>query len=133
MRLRRDPAETALVEACEAFLEGTYVELMDASGASVPVWAWMNLLAHGTEAELRAAADALGEGDSWQQARSFLAGELLEIIDAGHLALAQLQHDVLVPLELDILDCRCSNGWTPAQLVRGLLGVLPGRATRAHR
>ena len=129
----RIPAETALAEECQAFLDGTYAELAYASDAPVPVWAWMNLLAHGTEAELRDAARALGEGDSWHQARAFLAGEVLEAIGPPHLTLVQLQHDVLVPLELDLLDCQCSNRWTPAQLVRGQTGVLPNRGTPTGR
>ena len=133
MHLRPDPAETALVEECQAFLDGAYAEVANASEAPIPVWAWMNLLAHGTEVELRGAADALGEGDSWRQARAFLAGELLEVVGKGGVTLMHLQHEVLVPLELDVLDCRGSNRWTPAQLVRGLLGVLPGRDTSMHR
>lgn len=133
MRVRRDPAEAALVEECQAFLEGRYAELAATSDEPVPVWAWMNLLAHGTEAELRDAAAGLADGDSWRQARAFLAGEVLEVLSTGRITLAQLQYDVLVPLELDVLDCRCSNRWTPAQLVRGLLGILPAGGTSSRR
>jgi hypothetical protein len=32
---------------CEAFLGGSLVEYRDDRGMEVPVWAWMNLLAHG--------------------------------------------------------------------------------------
>ena len=34
---------------CEAFLSGSLAEFWDDRGVVVPVWAWMNLLAHGTE------------------------------------------------------------------------------------
>lgn len=131
--LRRDPAAAALIEECQAFLDGSFAELVEASGVTVPVWAWLNLLAHGTMTELRDEADALGEGDRWRQARAFLAGEVIEVIDTARMPLTQLQHDVLVPLELDVLDSRWSNRWTPAQLVRGVLGVLPDRDTKIHR
>ena len=133
MRPGRNPTETTFAEECQAFLDGNYAEFADASGAPVPVWAWMNLLAHGTGAELGDAAQALGGDDSWRQARAFLAGEVLEVIGAPGPTLVELQHDVLVPLELDVLDCHCSNRWTPAQFVRGLIGVLPGRGTSTGR
>lgn len=132
MRPGRNP-ETAVAEECQAFLDGAYAEFADASEGPVPVWAWMNLLAHGTEAELREEALVLGAGDGWRQARAFLAGEVLEVIAASPRTLMELQHDVLVPLELDVVGCHCSNRWTPAQLVRGLTGVLPGRGTPTRR
>lgn len=130
---RQDPAEIALVEESQAFLDGRYAELAASSDERVPVWAWMNLLAHGTEAELRIAASQLLVAEGWRQARAFLAGEVVNVIDAGLMPLSQVQRDILVPLELDILSCPTANQWTPAQLVSGLLGVLPNRYTRAHR
>src|SRR5690606_13962058 len=46
---RQDPAEIALVEETQAFLDGRYAEFAASCGDTrVPVWAWMNLLAHGT-------------------------------------------------------------------------------------
>jgi hypothetical protein len=133
-RWGQDPAEIGLVEESQAFLDGRYAELAASSGETrVPVWAWMNLLAHGTEAELRVTASQLLVTQGWRQARAFVAGEVIDVIDAGLMSLSQVQRDILVPLELDVLSCQTANQWTPAQLVSGLLGVLPNRDTRAHR
>ena len=63
----------------EAFLLGSLVEYWDDRGIAFPVWAWVNLLAHGT-------ARRVGEcvlrpdtprrvGSSWRVARSYLAFE----------------------------------------------------------
>ena len=89
----------------------------------------MNLLAHGTEAEIRTAASQLLAAEGWRQGRAFVAGEVIDVIDAGLRSLSQVQRDILVPLELDVLSCQSANQWTPAQLVSGLLGVLPHRDT----
>lgn len=124
---RQDPEGSTLIDECQAFLDGRSAQLAGADGGYVPVWAWLNHLAHGTEAELRSAADQLAERTGWAQATSFLAGELLDIVDSGRMTLAQLQHDILVPLELDVLNARTTGLWTPGRLVRGVLRILPTR------
>jgi hypothetical protein len=43
-----------LVDETEAFLGGRFVERAEARGDFVPVWAWTNLLAHGSDKDLRA-------------------------------------------------------------------------------
>jgi hypothetical protein len=134
MRWReRSTSAAGLVEECEAFIDGQVAELAGAWGVPVPVWAWMNLLAHGTEDELREEATAHPGSDRWRQARAFVAGELVDLIDAGRVSLAEFQRDVLMPLELDVMSCRAADQWSPGQLAAGLLGALPDRSGRAHR
>jgi hypothetical protein len=130
---RSDPDAAALVEECEAFLSGTYVELCEARGEPVPVWAWMNLLAHGTEDQLRAAMIQHPSAGRWRHARGFLAGELLDRVDAAQLLLPEFQAGVLVPLELEMLECADANRWQPGRLVSGLLDALPERRNRQRR
>jgi hypothetical protein len=120
--------EEALVEECESFLAGDYVTACERRGQPVPVWAWMNVLAHGTELELRAAAANRPPEDEGRQALAFVAGELVELIEDGRVDLETFQREVLVPLELDVLACPSTTQWTPGQLVSGLLGTLPARA-----
>jgi hypothetical protein len=122
---RPDPAAVAMVQECEAFLAGAYAELMLDRDAPVPVWAWMNLLAHGTEDQLRACAHTAPSLHRWRQARAYLAGELVNLVDRGALCLPEFQSQVLIPLELDVMDCPASQSWSPGQLARGLLGTLP--------
>jgi hypothetical protein len=124
---RQDSDALALIDECQAFLDGRFAQLAGVDGGYVPVWAWLNLLAHGTEAELRAAADRLAEEVGWAQAAAFLAGELIDVVDAGRATLAELQHDILVPLELDVLNAKTTGLWTPGRLVRGVLRILPTR------
>ena len=132
-RRRTDPLGEALVEECEAFLAGGYVERCEARQNPVPGWAWMNVLAHGTEADLRAAALDRPHDDAGHQARAFVAGELIDLIDAGCLDLETFQCEVLVPLELDVIACPTSSVWRPAELVAGLLGAVPSKPRGAHR
>jgi hypothetical protein len=130
---RDDPEAAELVEDCEAFLDGLYAELCESRGAPVPVWAWMNLLAHGTEEQLRTCVIPHPSGSAWHQARRFLACELLDATTGGRTSLAELQRDVLVPIELDVLSCPGADHWQPGQLVSGLLGALPDKRSRPRR
>lgn len=130
---RSDPDAVALVEECEAFLAGTYVELCEARGEPVPVWAWMNLLAHGTEDQLHGSVVQRPNAGPWRQARGFFAGELLDRVDAAQLSLPEFQATVLVPLELEVLSCPGATRWQPGQLVAGLLDTLPDERSRQHR
>jgi len=108
-RRRDDALGEELVEECESFLGGDYVERCETRGASVPPWAWMNVLAHGTEAEIRAAAANRPEHDDGRQALAFVAGELVDLIDDGRVDLEAFQRDVLVPLELDVMSCPATS------------------------
>jgi hypothetical protein len=91
----------------------------------------MNLLAHGTEAELRAmAGDGIAD-DEGHQALAYVAAELLDLANDGYLDLATYQRGVLVPLELDMFACPTFRGWTCAELASGLLPLLPARSN--HR
>jgi hypothetical protein len=130
-----DPSEVAVVEGaiaiveeCDAFLEGSYVELCEARRTRVPVWAWMNLIAHDDECRLREVAAGHAPTDQWHNSRRFVIGELVDLVDRGTLVLAEFQAEALVPLELDVMACRDAEGWRPGQLMGGLLGTFP-----AHR
>jgi hypothetical protein len=128
----RDRYPELLIEECESFLAGVFVERCEARGEPVPVWAWMNVLAHGTDAELRAAAENRSGSDEGHQALAFVAGELVDLIDDGVLDLETFQRGVLVPLELDVIACPATSGWSASQLVSALLRALPMRSSHRH-
>jgi len=90
-----------LVGDCEAFLTGRIAERIERRSGCVPAWAWMNLLAHGTEEELRAECGTSRPPWTpvWRQARSYLAGEVLDFADACG-SLSEIQLRVLAPVEL---------------------------------
>lgn len=119
-----------LVEECDALLEGTYAELCEARQDRVPVWAWMNLLAHGTEEELGEAVHRDRSADPWRQARAYVAGELLDGVRAAGEDLVSFQQRVLVPLELEVASCPAAERWRPGQMFAALLRTLPSTRTR---
>jgi hypothetical protein len=136
-RRDRDPEGRELVADCEAFLAGSYAERLKGLGRRVPVWAWTNLLAHGTEEDLRLCRLSSGEGRSsgpglWCPARSYLAGEVLDI---GHRrpSLARLQIAVLIPLELELAARRDAVSWRPGEWVAAVLSVLGERRRTGPR
>lgn len=135
-RLRR--AEQELSADCEAFLSGRLAERFGAGVTSVPAWSWTNLLAHGTEEDLRAEheclsapAPDLGER-RWRRARAYLAGKVLEEARSSG-SLARLQREVLVPLELDLARSSEAVAWWPAQWVAAIEKALQGHRARQPR
>jgi len=121
MRKRENEAgDSILARECDAFLNGTLAEYWDETGVIVPVWAWTNLLAHGSEemigeSVLRPARPRRA-GRSWRIARSFLAYRVLEHTDA-QLTLRDLQASILIPLELEMAALPEVGRWTPRQWV----------------
>ncbi|HUZ09653.1 MAG TPA: hypothetical protein VMU76_05735 [Acidimicrobiales bacterium] len=131
-RARRD---SELVGDCEAFLAGYLAERKGAA-ASVPVWAWTNLLAHGAEEDLRSDRETsptrrVGSCGEWHDARSYLAAELLDLADT-YGPLDEVQRAVMVPLELELASSDEVARWGPRQLVANVLAAL-GTHRRACR
>ena len=93
-----------LVSECEAVVVGRYAEVLIRQAKPVPVWAWTNLLAHGSLAVLQHEARtpvAIGPDHAWRAARSYLATELVARCPDEQ-RLTDLQVSVLRPLELDL-------------------------------
>lgn len=109
-----------LVAECEAFCLGRFAEHTIEASDVVPVWAWTNLLAHGTAAQLRseeaACAYRRGSSQDWRGARAYLVTELLEAVERG-VPLEDLQTQVLQPLELDLCGQRSVEWWTTGRWV----------------
>jgi hypothetical protein len=104
----------------EAFLAGTLAEYWDDKGMEVPVWTWMNLLAHG---DARQIGECVLRPDrtrrtsrSWRVARSYLAYDVLDLTDL-EFTLTDLQASVLIPLELEMAARDDVCGWTARQWV----------------
>lgn len=120
---------------CEIFLAGRYAEHLQSSGRTVPAWAWLNRLAHGSIADLRSLASGLGgrQPDPLSAAVRFLAGEVLARTDDAD-SLAALQRDALVPEELALAN-RGREPISAGQLVSRVLAVLDRYAeeTRQRR
>ncbi len=105
---------------CEAFLHGTLAEFWDERGMVVPVWAWTNLLAHGSEDMIAESAARPPKPRhitrSWRIARSYLAHQVLDLTDTPY-TLADLQSAILIPLELQMANRPEVDRWTPRQWI----------------
>jgi hypothetical protein len=116
----REEGSSVLATECAAFLDGTLAEYWDEKGTTVPVWAWTNMLAHGDENLIVQSVVHPNRprhmARSWRIARSYLAYELLDLTDDDK-TLAELQADVLVPLELEMASRPEVADWSPRQWV----------------
>jgi hypothetical protein len=93
-------------DECEAFLAGRYAERLLREGRPVPPWAWLNQAAHADAETIRSAAESLpDDGDIvlWTDARATIA-TLVTAATAWGADLREVQHEVLVPLELELTD-----------------------------
>ena len=118
---RRDDRtpESEVVADAEALLRGHLVERLERRGVSVPVWAWTNLLAHGTLEELITESNnsrprGAAAHSQWRYARSYLAAEVLDYAKLSR-SLADVQRVVLVPLELKLASSPAAANWRPSQ------------------
>lgn len=104
MRWRRRPrdrkAEQQLALEAAAFLTGD----ITAIGRRAPTWVLMSRIAHADLARLvtTAAGRRTTDPGSWQAGVAYLATEILVLAPDAD-ALARLQRDALIPLELDLL------------------------------
>lgn len=119
-KLRRDLPGAVLASECEAYLNGTLAEFWEEHGTTVPVWSWTNLLAHGSEIQIRNSLHRSPRqrrtGRSWRIARSFLAYQVLDLA-CEEFTLEELQSAVLLPLELAFASHPEVERWTPRRWV----------------
>ena len=119
-RERRAWNRGVLPQECEAFLDGTLAEYWDDRGVAVPVWAWTNLLAHGTEGLITETVARPYRNRrfsrSWRIARSYLAAEIFDLVDPEY-TLEDMQAAVLLPIELEMAASPEVSRWSPRQWV----------------
>lgn len=122
-----------LTADAEAFLTGRYAERLEAQDRVVPVWAWTNLLAHGSAASLR--LEAVGaafpaEPRTWRSARAVLASEVLDAAPSEE-TLGEVQAAVLAPLELKLSMRSDATRWGQRTWTEAVRAAL--RSHRASR
>ncbi len=127
---------------CEAFVVGHLAEYRIDRNQCVSVWEWTNLLAHGSEHELRedladAGRDQFSSGPfagdvEWCSARSLLAGEVLHLAAIGG-SLESLQRSVIVPLELELAANPETSRWQPRQWAASVEAALDRHRRELHR
>lgn len=112
--------EEDLAKEAEAFLSGAFARLLIHKHPSVPEWAWLNVVAHGTEAQIASFLAENAHGLSpveqvWRDAMTFLDREVIATKRAVGCSLEELQRCVLVPLELEMAT---QPSVSPEQLLR---------------
>ena len=92
---------------CEAFLHGIYVEYLESTKSIIPSWAWLNVLAHGTEEQITSLAtgtasqyESAARGTEWHSVVSLLAVEMLVLAKGTGRSVSEIQHSILVDVEL---------------------------------
>ncbi len=97
-----------LVEECESFLVGEYPSLLERRGLPIPEWAWMSVLAHAPGDVLVRHAHGESRERSrahlhaiWLGAVALLAHELVMVAERTDSTVEELQHDVMLRVELD--------------------------------
>jgi hypothetical protein len=128
-----DRAARLLVAEVEAFLSGSYEDLLRHRGDEIPLWAQMNSCAHGRLASLRgvlasSSADRYYFGDRWElmwrRTKRTFAQQLLDEVQGDEQRLFDLQRRVLVPLELELIAEEAAGDLSPLKLVRSLRAAL---------
>jgi hypothetical protein len=134
-RWRRAAGNDVLTAECTAFLEGRLAEHWERHGFVVPVWAWTNLLAHGTREVIAETVARRERGRrfarQWRVARSYMANVLLEVAD-GPRQLVALQTEVLIPLELEMATLPAVSRWSPRQWVDAVDWAIRSQPTRTE-
>ena len=99
----------------------------------MPVWAWTNLLAHGSAdlivESITCPARSSRVVRSWRTARSSMGNLLLEIAD-GPRRLRTLQSEILIPLELEMATLPAVREWTPRQWAAAVDWAIRNQPTR---
>jgi len=100
------PKEAAeMVRGCESFLGGRLLETLSGDSEPIPEWAWISVLAHAPEEYL---ADCASRGlpphaedrGIWSRTLCVLSALLLDHAARTGKPLGQLQHDIVLPIEL---------------------------------
>ena len=124
------------VPEAEAFLCGHYARYLLDAKRPVPMWAWLNVLAHGSGDDILAFATngprrrSLWNTNVWEQAVAFLGHEIMSQTTLRGCTLSELQRSTLVPLEFDLAGRDSQTDLSPAEFVRTVLRALAQHSTR---
>jgi len=119
-----------MAEECQAFLAGRYHESLPGNRKqALPGWAWINPLAHADYDELDRLANLSPSPDDPLAFLSYLADEVLLRTSGDGVVLRRIQHDSLIPLELDLLHHPSSSD--PTEIARIIRDRLDCRTNRS--
>jgi hypothetical protein len=99
--LEHDVDNTDFADECEAFLAGRWAETREDTTRPLPMWAWLNPIAHGDLEQVRALAAVVDPPSGPERLQAAVAQAVLGALPATELP--RVQREVLVPLELRLL------------------------------
>jgi hypothetical protein len=110
-----------LGDECEAFLAGQLAAYLLDAGRPIPTYAWFNQVVHATETELMVIA--AGSPDTlqplaWRRTVARLARTMLERSEETGRHVAELQCQLLLPLELELAGDPDRAGLEAGDLLR---------------
>jgi hypothetical protein len=117
------------------FLGGQLLESFHENRESAPDWVWVSVLAHASEGLLATCAAEGGAPSRssnrcvWDRTLSFLSQVLLDHAERTGTAVARVQHDIVVPIELRL----GARPLAPPTLVRLVLSGLEERESASDR
>jgi hypothetical protein len=130
------PVDCEMVLACDAYLDGRYIEYLAASQRPIPPWAWLNVIAHSSRERLEALASCPADAveaavrahvEEWQLTLTVLARTALDkAVDEQRLR--TLQSSVMVPLELELIGRANAARMSAADLTAYVLSALEGKS-----
>ena len=105
---------------------------MGRSGSAIPGWAWLNVLAHGTEDQITSLADPSSSrhdahfGADWQSVLALLAVETLGLARTTGRPVAEIQRSILVEVELALAGEGRKRWLGPNEVVGRTMAALHG-------
>jgi len=104
--LGHDVDDTDFADECEAFLAGRWAETREDTSRPLPMWAWLNPIAHGNVEQVRALAAAVNPASGPGRLQAAVAQAVLGAVPGSELR--RIQRELLVPLELRLMGSPAS-------------------------
>jgi hypothetical protein len=101
-----DVDDTDFADECEAFLAGHWAETREDNARPLPMWAWLNPIAHGDVEQVRALGAVANPSSGPERLQAAVARAVLNAVSASELP--RVQRELLVPLELRLLGSPAS-------------------------
>ena len=97
---------TDFADECEAFLDGRWAETREDTTRPLPMWAWLNPIAHGDLEQVRALAAVVDPASGPERLQAAVAQAVLGALPGSEFR--HIQREVLVPLELRLMGSPAS-------------------------
>lgn len=116
--------EPDIAREASAFLAGRYQGHRVPDRRSVPAWAWINPLAHGTLADVEALAARAPDATGPEAITAAIAVQIASVVRRGLLRLEDVQRQTLLPLEEHLTATRLPAAAGEEEAARMLVAAI---------